>query len=415
MKKSSLFLLLFSLFAAAAQGNPGFQEKILNEVWDAVARNHFRKDFDAVYRQKVYMKHLPAIRKAADIPELTVKLNNMLDDIGDSHLRVFAPTDGKTEQTIRPVENPGPADPPADPGFTVLTCGKELQVRTVRPGSAAADAGIRPGDILLAVEGWTIRHREGSAIPASMKAAALLERGGVGSICEVILKKAAGQEKKFRLRRSANGGKMFQSAALPPLLLRYESRMLTQDTGYLYFNIFAPDVVRQFRKDRRNGIFKNARNLIIDLRGNPGGILLTAEWLGAWCFPKKISLGTLLVDGVKLAPVTEPQKGAFSGKVAVLTDGDSASTSELFAAAVQDNKAGLVIGSRTPGKCLPSMFWNLPSGFTLQTVSGDARRPSGKSIEKVGVTPDIFIENNFPDSRDQVIAKALSCLEKKEN
>ena len=414
MKKIDLFFLLFSLFPAMLFAGPSSNQKVLDEVWQEVARNHFHKDFDARYRKTVYEKHLPAILQSADIPSLTDNLNRMLEDIGHSHLRVFPPGNNGAKPQFRPVENPGPADPPADPGFTVLTCGKELRVREVRPGSAAADAGLVHGDILLEVDGWRCKMDPASAIPAGMTAGLLLERGGTGSICEVKIQKYdTGKEMTLRLKRSAHGGQRVQSPALPPMFLRYEAKMLTARTGYLRFNIFVPEVVKKFRRDRRRGVFKAAENIIIDLRGNPGGILLTAEWLGAWCFPVKLPLGMLIVDGVKLAPVSEPQKGCFNGKVVVLVDGDSASTSEFFAAAVQDGKAGVVIGSKTPGKCLPSIFFNLPSGFQLQAVSGDARRPSGKEIEKIGVTPDIPVENLFIHGKDGVLARALLFL--KEN
>ncbi|MBR4956902.1 MAG: hypothetical protein IKZ31_04020, partial [Lentisphaeria bacterium] len=107
---------------------------------------------------------------------------------------------------------------------------------------------------------------------------------------------------------------------------------------------------------------------------------------------------------------TEPQKGCFNGKVVVLVDENSASTSEMFAAAVQDNKIGLVAGSPTLGQCLPSMFLSLPSGFRLQVVSGEAKRPSGKDIEKIGITPDIPVENGFENGQDKVLTKVLAVL-----
>ncbi|MBO5689273.1 MAG: hypothetical protein J6S73_05030, partial [Lentisphaeria bacterium] len=133
MKKIDLFFLLFSLFPAMLFAGPSSNQKVLDEVWQEVARNHIHKDFDARYRKTVYEKHLPAILQSADIPSLTDNLNRMLEDIGHSHLRVFPPGNNGAKPQFRPVENPGPADPPADPGFTVLTCGKELRVREVRP------------------------------------------------------------------------------------------------------------------------------------------------------------------------------------------------------------------------------------------------------------------------------------------
>lgn len=417
MKKSNFVILCLLLAGFICSGMPqgeDFAAKALDEVWQEVARNHYRKDFDSAYRKSVYEKFRPVILMSADMPALTENLNKMLDAVGDSHLRVFGPDNGP-DKSIRPVENPGPADPPADPGFSILTCGEELQVREVRSGSAAEKENIRPGDVLLAIEGWRVKPVREDVISMGMTATSLLERGGAGSICEVQLRGADGKVRHLRLKRSAHGGKIFQTAALPPIVLRYEARMLNKKTGYLRFNIFAPDVVRKFRKDRRYGIFKNAENMIVDLRGNPGGILLTAEWLAAWCFPVKMPLGTLIVDGVKLTPVSEPQKDCFNNHVIVLTDGDSASTSEIFAAAVQDSKSGIVIGSRTAGKCLPSLFLTLPSGLRIQTVSGDARRASGKSLEKIGVTPDIWVDNRFENGQDMVLAKALSLLAEKED
>ena len=400
-----IFICLAGFICSGMQPKEQFAATVLDEVWQEVARNHFRKDFDTLYRKSVYEKFRPAILQSQDIPALTANLNKMLEAIGDSHLYLLGPDNGP-DKSIRPVENPGPADPPADPGFTVLSSGKELLVWNVRPDSAAAEANIRPGDVLLAVEGLQLRHDD----PDIMTVTSLLERGGAGSICEVRLRSTDGTIRDLRLKRSSHGGKFFHAANLPALILRYETRMLNEKTGYLRFNIFAPDVVRQFRKDRRSGIFKNVQNIIIDLRGNPGGILLTAEWLGAWCFPAKVPLGTLIVDGVKLSPVTEPQKGCFNGKVVVLVDENSASTSEMFAAAIQDNKVGLVAGSPTLGQCLPSMFLSLSSGFRLQVVSGEAKRPSGKDIEKIGITPDIPVANGFENGQDKVLAKVLAVL-----
>ena len=405
-----LFICLAGFICSGMQPKEQFAATVLDEVWQEVARSHFRKDFDTLYRKSVYEKFRPTILQSQDVPALTANLNKMLEAIGDSHLHLLGPEDGP-DKSIRPVENPGPEVPPADPGFTVLSCGRELQVWHVRPGSAAAEADIRPGDVLLAVEGLEIRHDPDAAIPRIMTVTSLLERGGAGSICEVRLRSAAdGSIRNLRLKRSIHGGNFYQTSVMPAMVLRYESRMLDDKTGYLRFNIFVPEVVRKFRKDRRNGILKNAANLIIDLRGNPGGILLTAEWLGAWCFPARVPLGTLIIDGVKLAPVTEPQKGCFHGKTVVLVDENSASTSEFFAAAVQDSKIGRVAGSQTQGKCLPSLFLSLPSGFRLQTVSGEAKRPSGKDIEKIGITPDIPVENGFENGQDKVLAKVLAIL-----
>lgn len=389
-----------------------YAAKVLDEVWQEVARNHFRKDFDARYRKSVYEKYRPKILASPDRAALVDRLNEMLSAVGDSHLWVYGPGRGASLPQPRPVEKPGDISRPVDPGFTTLTDSGRILVRDVRPGSAAAAENIRPGDELLAADGLDL-HAESvktARIPLGHLTRSILERGGAGSICTVRIRSSEGRERELRLERTVSGARFFNVINLPRMALRYEAKMLASDVGYVRFNLFVPEAVRRFRKDLRNGVLKKAGKLIIDLRGNPGGVLLTAEWLGSWCVPARMPMGTLVVDGVELHPVSEPQENGFRGPLAILVDGETMSTGELFAAAVQDAKAGMIVGTKTPGKCLPSMFYTLPSGFRIQTVSGNALRPSGRSLERLGVTPDATAANAFRDGKDLAIETALKIL-----
>ncbi len=387
-------------------------DRVLNEVWQSVAESHFRKDLATVGKKKIFDKYRPQILQSADDAALVRNMNQMLLEIGTSHLQIFAPVEKPRQAVLQALQQPG-TQSPADPGFTILDAAGRLLVWEVRKGSAAALCDIRPGDELLAVDGMEIGRKPDAMSPWSMLARAYLERGAAGSVCSIRMKNASdGRVREFKLKRSASGGTFFQAINLPPLVLRYKAWMLTEKTGCVRFNFFMPEVVRQFRKDLRHGQLKKMRNLVIDLRGNPGGILLTAEWLGAWSLAKPALLGTLIVDGVRLTPNIEPQKLGFHGPVAVLIDRDSMSTSELFAAAVQDAKAGTVIGEKTPGKCLPSLLLTLRCGYRLQAVTGQALRPSGKSIEKTGVTPDLTAVNAFPGGKDAVLETAVKFLER---
>ena len=97
----------------------------------------------------------------------------------------------------------------------------------------------------------------------------------------------------------------------------------------------------------------------------------------------------MTINGVKLSPRSTPQKKGFRGKIAILIDNDSGSTSEIFAAAMQDTGQARLFGSATPGKCLPSQIITMPDGSRLQTIFGDIRRPDGRRIEGIGVIPDV--------------------------
>lgn len=418
MRNSRTAAVVFLLFCAglrsvAGGSAPGEQyaAKALDEVWHEVAANHFRADFDARYRKSVYEKFRPRILASPDRAALVANLNEMLAAIGDSHLRVFGPGGDERLKKVRPVEKPGRTGRPVDPGFSIADDGERLLVRDIRPGSAAAQAHVRPGDEVLNVEGLDFpAGRDDGSPPRGMLARGLLARGGADSVCAVKLRSSDGKTRELKLARTANGGKIFHISNLPPQSMRYTAEKLDENTGYVRFDLFVPEVVQLFRRDLRKGVLKDARKLILDLRGNPGGILLSAEWIGSWCLPEKTPFGELEKSGVRLTPVSEPQAKGFRGELVVLVDGETFSTGELFAAAVQDAKAGKIVGTQTQGKCLPSFVFNLACGLRLQTVSGTVRRPSGKALEGVGVTPDVIVPNSFRNGRDLVIAKARELL-----
>ena len=188
--------------------------------------------------------------------------------------------------------------------------------------------------------------------------------------------------------------------------VRYEAERLSETAGVLRFSAFVPEVVKRFRRDLKT-CFAGCRGLIIDLRGNPGGVMETAKHLASWCTPERIGLGTMTIDGTPLAFRSAPQKGAFRGKIAILIDGGSCSTSEIFAAAMQDAGAARLFGAASPGQCLPSLIVPMPDGSRLQLAFGDVRRANGDRIEGVGVTPD------EPCTDDEAVEKARQWIDEK--
>ena len=188
--------------------------------------------------------------------------------------------------------------------------------------------------------------------------------------------------------------------------VQYEAERLSETAGLLRFSAFVPEVVKRFRRDLKTR-FAGCRGIIIDLRGNPGGMTETAKHLASWCSPERIDFGTMTIDGTPLAFRSAPQKGCFQGKIAILIDGESCSSSELFAAAMQDADAARIFGAASPGKCLSSVIVPMPDGFRLQLAFGDVRRANGGRIEGVGVTPDV------PCSDDEAVEKARKWIDEK--
>jgi carboxyl-terminal processing protease len=148
--------------------------------------------------------------------------------------------------------------------------------------------------------------------------------------------------------------------------------------------------------------------MVIDLRGNPGGIGILAMGLAGYFLDKQnLKLGTLYMRDLPMKFVVNPRAPEFHGAVAILIDGLSASTSEIFAGGLQDLKRARVFGTRSAGAALPSMFERLPNGDGFQYAMATYRSESGKTLEGSGVTPDVSV----PLTRAALLAGHDAALE----
>lgn len=392
-KISSLLLLslcLLPCLSSVGADAPVYSERadaVLREVWDTVARGHYDRDFK-INNRALYDRHKSDILKSPDDGALAEAINRLLSELGDSHIALLVPLKNSGQKALKELQQipmPRRGDAAADPGFTVLASDQGMLITHVRP-ELQKDNVILPGDELVEIDGVRIDSSEPIKPSWGILTRALLMRGAPESIAQLTVRRD-GLEYPVRLPRKPNGGEFFQLGTIPQMTALYASELRTDNIAVIRFNLFVPENIKKFRRDIRNKL-KDADALIIDLRGNPGGILLTAEWLAAWSSSEEIPLGTMTIDGTRLAPGSTPQRRAFPRPIAVLIDRDSCSTSEVFAAAMQDAGAAIIVGEKSPGLCLPSQIVNLKSGFRLQTIAGNIQRANGNPIEGVGVTPD---------------------------
>jgi carboxyl-terminal processing protease len=181
--------------------------------------------------------------------------------------------------------------------------------------------------------------------------------------------------------------------------------------GYLRFNAFVLPVIAASRKlvaslSPRDG-------LVIDLRGNGGGVVLVASGLSGWLSDRELVLGiTNTREGSQKLDVY-PQAGAFTGPIAILIDGRSASTSEIMAAGLQEAGRARIFGERSAGAAMPSSFKALPTGDLFQYAVGDVTTPQARAIEGEGVTPDVIVKPARADlaaGRDPALEAARAWL-----
>ena len=201
----------------------------------------------------------------------------------------------------------------------------------------------------------------------------------------------AGAQVKLALGLAPPRGEPSAFGNLPDTYVWLESKRLGS-TAYIRFNYFL-DLVRVVTAF--SGVVKDCAcdGLIVDLRGNPGGIGGMAMGLAGFLIDKPgLRLGTMYMRDATLNFVINPRPPVFSGPVAILVDGASASTSEIFAGGLQDLGRARVFGTRTAAAALPSVIERLPNGDGFQYAVANYISEGGKPLEGLGVKPDLEVK-----------------------
>ena len=243
----------------------------------------------------------------------------------------------------------------------------------------AAKAGIKAGDIIVAIDGKPISSKDGMA-PL---------RGEPGSkITLSILRE--GKPKPFDVNLTRE---TIRVASV-------RSRMLEPGYGYVRISAFQADTAASFQaqidKLQANG---KLRGLVLDLRSNPGGLLLAAVQVADDLLDKGnivSTRGRISISDSKFDAT--PGDRLNGAPMVVLVDAGSASAAEVLAGALRDNKRARVIGSRTFGKGSVQTVLPLDNGDSVKLTTARYYTPSGKSIQASGIVPDVVLH---PDGVDQ--------------
>jgi carboxyl-terminal processing protease len=248
------------------------------------------------------------------------------------------------------------------------------------------------------------------ASQAAMLMVSTASRGPVGSSAQVSFRDGEGEMRTFDLERFAPPGTLTQLGRLPALVARVDSKLVGDRVGYVRFNLFLVPVVAPFTQAVQGFIDADARGIVIDLRGNPGGVgAMVMGMAGHFIGEPDRSLGRMTTREATLEfkAIPKAPRQRFAGPVAILVDEMSLSTAELFAGGMQGLGRARVFGRRTGGMALPSIVEDLPNGDRLQFAIADLEGPAGARLEGVGVTPD----QEIPLRREDLLAGVDADLE----
>jgi carboxyl-terminal processing protease len=274
----------------------------------------------------------------------------------------------------------------------------QLEIVRTFEDRPAARAGLKPGDIVLAVGDTVIEKM-------SVFDAVALIRGPAGSIARLTIKRQ-GVEEPFIVE-------VVREKIEMPIV---ESEMLDHDIAYLKLAEFNAQAASKLKTHLQSLVAEKPRGLILDLRDDPGGFLDVAVDIGS----QFVGEGSILVE--KLKGDQDRDYPAQDGGLAtdndvplvVLVNGGTASASEIVAGAIQDTGRGVLIGEQTLGKGSVQLSHHLSDGSELRVTIARWFTPNGRAIHGEGLTPDIQVDMTAEDieaDRDPQLQRAIEYLQ----
>jgi carboxyl-terminal processing protease len=260
-------------------------------------------------------------------------------------------------------------------GIEVEACDAGVRVARRLPGSPAEQAGIRPGDIITAIDGDPLGAADLDAVVARM-------RGPIGSPVRLSLR-----------RPPADAVRDVVVVRAEVELQSVAAQLLAPGYGYLRISAFSDTTRAEVERALARLLAgRGLRGLVIDLRDNPGGVLEAAVELA----DDFLDGGTIVTADGRAADARfrmDAGPGDITGgaRLAVLVNGGTASAAEILAAALHDNGRALLVGRRTYGKGSVQSILPLADGEAVKLTTSRYQTPRGASINGVGIEPDTVL------------------------
>ena len=427
-------LVLASAFAGVSAGQPALTpaQRQLNidsfeQVWKTVRDKHWDPKLNGVDWQAVHEELRPKVEKAATMEEAREAMSNMLHRLKQTHFGIFPGEAYKELDQTGGAEKSSPSE--GDPGIDLRAVDGHALVTFATPESPAAAQGVKPGWEILRIEGKDvapglrkIRDAMGqSTMIELIETKSLMARleGPIDKTVEVEFLDGKNKKVSLKLGRARPRGMLTGLGNLPPLHFWVEARKVRPDIGYVAFNMFLePDAITA-ALEKMVTECRDCAGFVVDLRGNPGGIGGLAMGVAGWFTSQSgLRLGTMYLRTASVKFAVFPRAEPFRGPLAVLVDGCSASTSEIFAGGMQDLKRARIFGAHTAGAALPSVFERLPDGDGFQYAIANYISEGGQPLEGIGVTPDEGVKltrRQLLEGQDPVLDAAVSWIHQQKN
>jgi carboxyl-terminal processing protease len=380
----ALLPLLLALVGFAPMASAFTEEqRLLSEVWKIVDRAYVDDSFN---HQNWWLVRQKALEKPLDNREQTyTAIQKMLATLDDPFTRLLKPDQYRSLQTNTSGELTGV-------GLQITQDNPTGELRVISPieGSPAEQAGIKPRDRILKINGIP-------TVKLSLDEAAERMRGVIGSkVTLTIVEDKQTAEKEVTLVRDR--------ISLNPVYADLRAQENDLNIGYIRLNQFNANATTELANAIRKMEGKGANAYILDLRSNPGGLLQAGIEIARLWLAKGTVVYTVNRNGIQDSFSASGQ-ALTSDPLVLLVNQGTASASEILAGALQDNGRAKLVGEKTFGKGLIQSLFNLSDGSGLAVTIAKYETPKHRDINKLGIMPDVTVELETI-TRDQISTDA---------
>lgn len=342
-------------------------KELVDEVWQIVNRQYVDATFNQVDWREVRKEYLE--RDYATKEEAYEAIKEMLETLEDPYTRFMNPEEFNNMKVDTSGELTGV-------GIQIAQDEETNHLIVISPieDTPAFDAGILAKDIITKIDGISTEGMD-------VNEAVTLIRGKPGTEVTLTIKRGD-REIDYPLTRA--------SIQIHPVKARIEETEQGK-IGYIRLTQFSAQASKEMKEAIQSLNEENVVGFVLDLRSNPGGLLISSVEIARMWFNEGRIVST--VDRLGESERYSANNTALTDKpLVILVDGGSASASEILSGALQDHDRAVIVGTQTFGKGLVQSVRGLGDGSGLSVTIAKYLTPDGRDINKEGITPDVVYE-----------------------
>lgn len=359
------------------------RELFLNS-WSIIKSNYYNKDLNNQNWAKWKKRYLYQIKNQEDA---YVAINTMLASLDDPYSKFMSEKEFQEQNSAINSKLYGI-------GINIASISGKIYIINVLPQAPAYNAGVQIGDIILKVNEIDVKGQ-------TIYDVARLIRGNVGDYINLQL-----------LRGNQQLNKVVKREEIKVKAVEYKK--LPNDIGYIRISSFiGADTPKEFIVALNRII--DSKALILDLRGNSGGLFQNAVLISNLFLKKGTIVQVIARNGKKNVYSAQDDGCIYDNPIVVLIDESCASAGEIFSSALQENNRATLIGTKTYGKGLVQKIYSMPNKSGMNLTIAKYLTPLGKDINERGIKPDYtvnFSHRDFLNNFDSQLNFAQNFLAK---